>query len=64
MGSGDEVEQSNGRPWVKHFQADANDWDPSGAERPHLTHQPAGHVTAPDQCCETSENCCQGAVHA
>ena len=23
----------------------------------------AGHVTAPDQCCKTSESPCQGAVH-
>ena len=23
----------------------------------------AGHVTAPDQCCKTSESSCQGAVH-
>ena len=39
--------------------------DPRRALGPaaHLPHQQAGHVTAPDQCCKTSESSCQGAVH-
>jgi len=38
-----------------HYQVQANDWHLIRAEhwgqRPHLPHQQAGHVTAPDQCC-------------
>jgi hypothetical protein len=29
---------------------------------PHPPYQQTGHVTAPDQCCKTSESSCQGAA--
>src|SRR4029450_10693707 len=32
-------------------------------ERDNPPHKQAGHMTAPDQCCATSESSCQGAVH-